>query len=231
MAKIDLAFNLTGKQIPADHGYLLYGAVTRHVPGFHPPQRPVADTGARSSPVSLWEGAGIHPINGWLAGNRRLNLTPRSRLTLRLDATRLAEAIGLAGKRLLLGDDEVQVGVPRSYALKPAARLYSRLVIIKGFLEPEQFLDAVRRQLEEKGIDGRAGLIRREREASFEGRSKSGPDRSPFVRRTLSIRERQVVGYAVVVEELAADSSIRLQELGIGGRRRFGCGIFVPDRR
>ncbi len=231
MAKIDLAFNLTGRQIPADHGYLLFGAVARHVPGLHPPQQSAADRVPQASQAALWEGSGIHPINGWLAGNRRLNLTLRSRLTLRLDAAYIGEAIGLAGKRLMLGDDEVQVGVPRTYALKPAARLYSRLVVIKGFLEPEPFLDAARRQLDERGIDGRVGLIRREREASFEGRSRSGPDRCPFVRRTICIRDKQVVGYAVAVDELTAEDSIRLQELGIGGRRRFGCGIFVPDRK
>lgn len=47
------------------------------------------------------------------------------------------------------------------------------------------------------------------------------------IRRTLRIRDKTVVGYALAVTELTADESIRLQEAGVGGRRRFGCGLFV----
>ena len=43
--------------------------------------------------------------------------------------------------------------------------------------------------------------------------------------------DKEIVGFALRVEELTAEESIRLQEKGIGGRRRFGCGIFVPERR
>ena len=50
------------------------------------------------------------------------------------------------------------------------------------------------------------------------------------MRRTLRVQDRVVVGYAVEVHGLSAPDSIRLQSLGIGGRRRFGCGIFIPAR-
>lgn len=231
MSMIDLSFLLTGKQVPADHGYLLYGGVTQHLPQLHAPQAHLTPSKEAREDDSLWGEVGIHPINGWLAGEGKINLTSRSRLTLRLDAARIADVMQLAGKRLVLGDDELRVGIPRPYALKPAARLYSRLVVIKGFMKPEPFLEAARRQLEEKGVNGRVGLVQRRRESSFEGRSRSSPERCPYVRRTICIRDKQVVGYAVTVDELSAEDSIRLQEVGIGGRRRFGCGIFVPDRR
>jgi len=39
-----------------------------------------------------------------------------------------------------------------------------------------------------------------------------------------------VVGYAVVVRGLDPEGSLRLQERGLGGRRRFGCGLMVPAR-
>jgi hypothetical protein len=39
----------------------------------------------------------------------------------------------------------------RGASLRPAAALYARLVTIKGFMEPDQFLDAARRQLETMG--------------------------------------------------------------------------------
>ena len=39
---------------------------------------------------------------------------------------------------------------------------------------------------------------------------------------------KEIVGFAVRVEDLTAEESIGLQEAGIGGRRRFGCGVFIP---
>ncbi|MBM4042907.1 MAG: type I-MYXAN CRISPR-associated protein Cas6/Cmx6, partial [Planctomycetes bacterium] len=170
----------------------------------------------------------VHPIIGRYIGDRMLALTEGSRLVFRLDSDRIAEILPLAGKQLDLDGHTVRVGVPATRALRPAARLRSRLVVIKGFLEPEPFLEAVKRQLADLGIQGTPGLLKRRGDTSLEGRSHATPDRSPFVRRTLRIRDKQVVGYAVEVVGLDASDSIALQERGLGGRRRFGCGVFVP---
>ena len=39
-----------------------------------------------------------------------------------------------------------------------------------------------------------------------------------------------MIGYALRVFGLTAEESIRLQEEGLGGRRRMGCGVFLPIR-
>jgi CRISPR-associated endonuclease/helicase Cas3 len=36
------------------------------------------------------------------------------------------------------------------------------------------------------------------------------------------------VGFGLKVRDLCDDDSIKLQERGLGGKRRMGCGIFVP---
>lgn len=46
-------------------------------------------------------------------------------------------------------------------------------------------------------------------------------------RRTLRVKDKQVVGFEVSATRLDAEDSIRLQESGLGGRRHMGCGIFV----
>ena len=52
MTKVDLAFELVGQQpIPADHGYALYGALSRVLPAVH-----------RDN------GVAIHPIGGQQMG-------------------------------------------------------------------------------------------------------------------------------------------------------------------
>lgn len=165
---------------------------------------------------------------GTLLPARRTALSGRSRLVIRTDHTRLPRFLPLAGRSLRIGDAVVRVGVPATRSLRSSQAVASRLVVIKGFLEPEGFLDAVRRQLHDLDIKASAELLQRPAGRRFEGRSDSsggGP-----VRRTVSIHGKQVVGFPVRVQDLEASASVRLQEVGIGGRRRFGCGIFVPVR-
>jgi len=123
MPVVDLAFRLTGDKIPADHGYALLAAISRLIPAVH------GDTTI-----------GIHPIQGRHVGHRLLALTDRSRLVFRLDSDRIGEILPLAGQQLDLDGHRVRVGVPETRALRPVPHLRSRLVVIKGFIEPEPFL-------------------------------------------------------------------------------------------
>ena len=211
MPVIDVAFRVQGSQIPADHGYLVYAAVTRTVPAIHDD-----------------ESVGILPIAGGMAGDRQISLNKSSRLTIRISADRIAQVLPLAGTCLRLGDGQLQVGVPEVHTLTPSARLYSRLVVIKGFMEPEGFLAAVRRQLDTVGVKGRAALM--PQPVAIANASPGHGSRSPFIRRTLRIRDKEIVGYAVCIADLTDEESIQLQEQGIGGRRRFGCGVLLPAK-
>ena len=47
-------------------------------------------------------------------------------------------------------------------------------------------------------------------------------------RRTLRIKDKEVIGYEILIEGLMAEDSLDIQEQGIGGRRHMGCGLFVP---
>jgi CRISPR-associated protein Cas6 len=122
----------------------------------------------------------------------------------------LPALLALSGKTAALDGHKLTIGVPTVYPLRSAALLLSRLVIIKGFMNGEGFSEAAQRQLDALGIKGKIQL---------------GP------RRTTRIKDKEVVGYAVAVSELDADESLLLQEQGIGGRRRFGCGVFAPRIR
>lgn len=213
MPVVDVRFRLIGKQIPADHGYRLFSAVSEHVPKLHD-----------------YDDAGLHPISGQPAGNRCLVITEKSFLTVRLPSDLISLILPLAGKTLHIGGYEIRIGFPLTRALVPSARLYSRLVVIKGFMEPEPFVEATRRQLQELEIKGKPSLIMQLPIAAANTGSQSGTH-SPYLRRTIRIHDKEVVGFALRVEELTAEESILLQERGIGGRRRFGCGIFLPERR
>jgi len=187
---------MSTQPIPADHGYHLYGAVSRVLATLH-----------------QQNGTGIHPIRGQQIGNRRLSLDQRSRLIFRTDTEEIGGLIQVAGKQLNVAGTNVRVGVPQIWTLRPAAALRSRLVTIKlkEGLDAESFQDAARRQLDALNVSHEATL-------------------SLGKRRTLRIKDKEVVGYEVIIEGLTAEESLDLQEKGIGGRRHMGCGVFVPLR-
>lgn len=202
---VDLSFPLVGESLPLDHGYALYAAVSRQLgPGVH-----------------ATNGIGLFPIRGLAAGNRQLHLDgERSRLRIRTPLERIPELLRLAGKQLELDGHRLRIGVPQTYALVPATMLGSRLVTIKGFRDPVPFLEAARRQLDELKIAGEAAIPLR----------TTGPHQGEPMRRVLRIKDKKVVGFAVIVSGLRADDSVQLQSIGIGGRRHMGAGLFLPAR-
>lgn len=196
---VDLSFSLDATSaIAADHGYVLYGAISRLLPHVH-----------------AENGVGVHPIRGRLIGNRQMMLMPWSRLTLRVADDQIGSVLPLSGKALRLGDASVRVGVPTVHALIPATALRSRLVVIKvanirpDSVTADQFAESVRRQLGEQNISDAAAV-------------------TIGKRRTLRVKQREIVGYEVLVEGLTAEESLQLQEQGLGGKRHMGCGVFVP---
>jgi CRISPR-associated protein Cas6 len=206
---VDLELPVRGLAISADHGYALFGALCRVLPWLH------AD-----------EEVGVHPIRGRLVGGRSLVLAPASHLTLRIPASRIHQVLPLAGQLLDVDGSSISVGVPTVRPLPSPPTLMSRLVVIKGFLDPEPLLAAAQRQADTLGLTGRLALVARSAGGSIEGKTQRS-DGEP-IRRTLRIRDKTVVGFALAATELTAEESIRLQEAGLGGRRRFGCGLFVP---
>ena len=209
---VDVSLPVRGTTIPFDHGFALYSAISRIVPALHDHRS-----------------AGIHRIRGRPVGERRLELTTTSRLVLRLPIAEIALAIELAGRTLDLTGARITLGVPTLFPLRPSASLISSLVTIRGFQEPLPFLEAVQRQLSADGIEGWPGLILRTSTGAFEGRSTAAP--GSVIRRTICIHEKNIVGFPVRIDGLTAEESFLVQERGVGGRRRFGCGVFVPARR
>lgn len=199
MSNLELSFNLVGEQpLAADHGYALYGAISRQLPQIHSEN-----------------GIGVHPIAGRQVGQRQLMLTRYSRLTLRVVDGEITPLLSLAGTSLRVGESMLRVGVPQVRPLIPATALRSRLVVIKvsGItakqLTPKLFLGSAQKQLDTMGIS-REVLV------------------TLGKRRTMRIKQREIVGYEMLVEGLSAEESLVLQETGLGGKRHMGCGVFVP---
>ena len=225
MPLIELQFPVLGSEIPADHGYSLYGALSRLVPRIH------------NGNMALR----IGPIRGSYICDGKLRLEPRSsRLRIRVRTDDLPALLSLAGKPLDLDGPRLRIGVPKVMALIPVPTFFARMDVIKAsspktdlgvkksrdpqktrrYLDPAEFLAAVRRELERQDIHAQADLPLQEK----------GPHAGQPFRHVMRIQGKAIVGFSVIVQGLTAEESLTLQELGLGGRAKMGCGFFVPFR-
>lgn len=188
--KLDLCFQLMGKLVPVDHGFALYGAMSKTLPDLHRD-----------------ESVGVKPIRGRYIGDGMLDISPHTELVIRLPAASIAQYINLAGKRLEILGNSLNIGVPMTKALIPAVALYAHQVTTKNGHDQNRFEEEISRQLAAMNVKGKFTVGKR---------------------RTFGIHGKQVVGYSILVSELTAEESIVLQENGLGGRRKMGCGFFEP---
>lgn len=193
---VDMCFGLVGRSLPADHGYGLYSAIAHLCPQLH---------------QQHW--LSIQTVMGIPDGQGKIYLTDKSRLRIRLPGGQVPLVYPLAGKQLTIGTHSICLGIPQIFMLQPAARLRSRIVTIKGFQEPEPFLEAAKRQLEALEVQGTAAIP-----LNAEGE----PDR-----KAIKIKRYSVVGFGLEVSGLSDEDSIKLQIYGLGGKRRMGAGIFT----
>ena len=216
---VDLAFPIAGgTSLPVDHAHALLGAVAGVVPAVHAQ----GGTYRPGDPPRV----GIHPIRGRQIGGRTVRLTGWSALTIRCPAGRIGEFLPLAGRTLEVAGTTFALAPPRVEPLTSAPALRSRLVTIKptggGPPTPEAFLAAARRQLAALGVSGEVGVTIPDRP-----RERNGDCTTEFVRRTVRIRGREIVGYELRLADLTAADSVQVQTWGLGGRRALGCGVFT----
>lgn len=195
---VNVHFPAEGRQLPADHGYALYSAITRQLPALH---------------GASW--LGIELLSGvpWQQGIIALP-TRGAHLRLRIPAARYGQVLPLAGQRLDIAGHTIRLGIPAARPLTPASSLYARCVTIKKFTDAEPLLDAARRQLDALGLSATLELPLDEQ----------GHPR----RRIITIQGKHVVGFSLAAHNLSDTDSLRLQTTGLGGRRSMGCGHFNP---
>ena len=204
---LDILFRVIGTEVPSDHGYALYGALSRIL-------ETEEDQWMHGNPH-----IGLHTVRGTPLENGRRLIGPNARLGLRLPSDLLPRSLRLAGKSLDLDGCKLRIGVSETRALVPAATLHCRIATTKNGNDSARFDAEIARQLAALGIRGKVFRVP-EGSGGRDGRDPS--------RRIFRVKSKRIVGYSVLATELTAEESILLQERGLGGRRRMGCGVFVP---
>ena len=194
---VDLSFSVRGKSLPIDHGYGLFSALAHWEQELH-----------------HLESMSITAITGTPIEQGMMQLTDRSRLLIRLPVEKVPLVYPLGGKSLTICKHKIRFGIPQMDFLQPAQRLRSHLVVIKGYQEPESFLEAAQRHLEQLRIQGNLRIL-----TKADGTAK---------RKTIKIKRFTVIGFGLEVTQLSDEDSLTLQRKGIGGKHKMGCGVFVP---
>lgn len=198
---INLIFPINGTTLHADHNYRLLASLSEKIPELH-----------------NFAGLAINTISGIPDKKGKITLTSSSRLSLRIPVEAISLVYPLVGQTLNISGCSIKLGNPEIQTLQAVECLKARLVTIKGYIEPESFLEAAYRQLRILEIQGNIGIP-----ANNKGEPK---------RLTLRInkpeRNYNIVGFSLIVHGLNEEDSIKLQIYGLGGKRRLGCGVFYP---
>lgn len=188
---VDMAFAIQGEQVPRDHALELWRALARALPWLGEEEN-VAIFALRAAPVA----------------DGRLAVSRRSRLMLRLPATRVRDALALCGAAIEIEGAPLAVGRAMTRALIPHGTVYAHRVAASGHDEIA-FMRAVTTALERLAI------------------------RSDFIcgKRSCVRGERgEVAGFSLMLTGLRPAESVRVQIAGLGPHRKLGFGIFVPHR-
>jgi len=184
---IDLAFDVSGNALPANHPFTLWEALSGLAPALADADR-----------------AGILPMR--LPEHATEVLPRRAKLTLRIPADLAEElTVALSGAQLDLGNGRLLLGMGRPRAITAYPTIHAHQVASDEDEVP--FMDGVRAQLDEMRIA--CNLI-------------------CGMRHRIGDETQSIQGYSLVIHDLKADASLKLQYAGLGESRQYGCGIFVP---
>ena len=129
---------------------------------------------------------------------------------LRVPKQRIEATQSLTGTSLDIAGHALEVGESTIKPLQPQATIFSRYVIVPSGLDENGFLDMLVNELQKRGIHVRKMLC--------------------GIGHTLSTPEQDYETRSVMIADLDKQTSIELQETGIGPGRHLGCGIFLPHK-
>jgi CRISPR-associated protein Cas6 len=145
--------------------------------------------------------AGVHPLRGSASGVNIL-LSKRTKLILRIPEELAKQAVALSGQQLDISGSHLVVGSFKPRPLQAATTLHA--YIVESNLNEVEFLAEMKSQLQAMNIA--CNLI---------------CDKH----RKISDGKQTVNGFGLVLHDLKAPASLKIQSVGLGGSRNFGCGI------
>ncbi len=201
---LDVSFAISCKRLPHDHAWLLYKAVENALPWFND------DAVSGTHPIHVAESS-----NGWMRpeddDDQLLIPSRRTRMNIRIPKTRRDDALKLTDTILDIGGHPLTVGKAKEKPLVNASVIFSRYVLSDETEEENDFLQRMANEVSSlSGFKVKKMLCGK----SHRVKIASG---SEYTRH-------------LMIADLDSDPAIRIQQYGLGGGRKFGCGLFVPHK-
>lgn len=199
---IDLVFGITCRSLPVDHAYSLSQAIHNVLPWF-------AD-----EPV-----AGMHTIhvaesgNGWIrpdGPDAMLHPSRRTKLTLRLPKHRIEDAETLIGQELDIDGHALTVNKASIRTLSAITTIFSRYIVANDTESETHFMEQTIERLKALNIRPKKLLC--------------------GIERLIHTPDGDIKTRSLMLADLRFDESVMLQQVGMGGFRNMGCGIFIPHK-
>ena len=199
---VDAVFAISCRCLPVDHAYALSQAVQAALPWF-----------AGEPEAGLHTIHGAASASGWMrpeGPDDLLQLSHRAKLALRLPRERLQDAAALTGRTLEVAGWPLGVEALSARPLSRITTLFARTVTFAGAEEETDFLAAAAAGLGELGIKASTMVC---------GRVTA-----------LATPQRTYRTRSLMLAGLTPEQSLGLQQRGLGGERKLGCGLFIPHK-
>ncbi|MGV6809251.1 MAG: type I-MYXAN CRISPR-associated protein Cas6/Cmx6 [bacterium] len=201
---LDVSFAIQCKELPIDHAWALSQAIQAILPWF-------ADEKV----------AGVHSIhvaetgNGWERPDDQehetLRPSRRTKLLIRLPKNRLADVEALIGKSLSIQGYPLIVGKLQKKPLTQSTVIFARYVLSNMDESEPDFLKRIAQEV----YDITGERIKK----MMCGKSY-----------TLHTPNGDLLTRHLMIADLKNDPSVKIQQIGLGGARTLGCGLFLPHK-
>ncbi len=201
---IDLSFSISCKTLPLDHAWSLSQAILKHLP------------------CLIDKGVGIHQIhvaesnNGWMRPDDNeegalLHPSRRTKLTLRIPSLELKKVKKLTGEKLILDGHELTIGKSKKKELTNDSVIFARHVLSHINESENDFLKRIAHDIKKMtGFTVKKMLC---------GKTHS-----------IYTPSDKLLTRHLMIADLDSESSIIIQQKGLGNERVLGCGIFLPHK-
>ena len=196
----ELSFSVDCKELPYDHAYELSSAILNLVPEIENDKRNAIQT--LHGPMSG---------NGWVRpDSENITLSKRAKLIMRINKNQLNDIKGIEGKEIMLFGNALKIGPSKVKNFLVVKDLFCRFVMSDHKTSEDDFLNNIQNELKGLNINIRKALCGKSMVISFG-------------KKTLYTR-------SLMIADLSKEESLKLQEEGVGDKKLYGCGIFLPHK-
>nr|AAY89971.1 hypothetical protein LA3189 [uncultured bacterium BAC13K9BAC] len=196
----ELSFSVNCRELPYDHAYELSSEILNLVPQIKNDNRNSIQT--LHGPMSG---------NGWVRpDSENIPLSKRAKLIMRINKNQIDNIKDIEGKEIMLFGNSLKIGVSKVKNFLIVKDLFCRFVISDNKISEDDFLEKIQMELRNFNVNIKKALC---------GRSM-----------TINFGQKTVYTRSLMIADLSKEESLKLQEEGVGEKKLYGCGIFLPHK-